>query len=228
MSTNLLIGVPSHRGWIRSELATSLLHAQVVLAAQGIRVHVSFQQGAVVQVARNRLVMLARSGPVTHLLMCDDDQAFPPEAVLRLLSWREDFVSAAVPCRHDRRFVIVGPKPVPGRAPLLEVEMAGTGFILLSRQCLELMVQAYGAHPFAAMTPGLGQDGCMDPDAAVGEDIAFSCRWTGLGGRIFCDPTVPVAHFGMSCVATTMAEALKAGPVQLADDSMVSGEMLAG
>lgn len=228
MSARILIGIPSHRGWVRAELAHSLVQTAACLRAKGVDTCVEFSTGALVQVSRNLLVRQALNGPASHLLMVDDDVAFAPEAPLQLLSWGEDIVGGALPCRHKPRFLVTSPKAVPGRAPLLEVGVIGTGFLLLSRRCLERMVAVHGAHSFAVLPALPGWPGFEDPETFVPEDVAFCTRWQALGGRIFCDPGVGLAHFGTSCASTSMAEALKAGPVQLMDDSMASGETLAG
>ncbi|MFO1073512.1 MAG: hypothetical protein U1E17_12735 [Geminicoccaceae bacterium] len=90
--------------------------------------------------------------------------------------------------------------------------MIGTGFLLLSRRCLERMVAVHGAHSFAVLPALPGWPGFEDPEMFVPEDVAFCTRWQALGGRIFCDPRVGLAHFGTSCASVSMAEALEAEP----------------
>lgn len=71
---------------------------------------------------------------------------------------------------------------------LLEVDAVGTGFMMIPRALLDLMISTYDypTTPFAELVI----DGVHH-----GEDLTFCLRAKALGARIFVNPTVRVPHY---------------------------------
>lgn len=213
----VLLGIPSHRGWLHHICVRSLLASAEHLRAQGVRVGLEVATGSLTHVARNKLVALALAGDWSHLLFVDDDQGWVEDVPSRLLAWNEDVIVPCVPSRHSESFAVAKPRAVPDRAPLIEVLVAGAGVMLLSRRCLERVAAVYGAHPFQCAHPVADDPAGFDrPDLFVSEDFMFCHRWRGLGGRVLADPTLRTAHVGEVICSSVLDEAWRDGPVMFA------------
>ena len=92
---------------------------------------------------RNQAANVVRADPnfawVTHILMLDDDIVFAPEDVYALLQSGKDLISGCYPKRQDKLEYVVNLYPgdvfAPGTGPL-RAACVGTGFVLISRNCL--------------------------------------------------------------------------------------------
>jgi len=80
----------------------------------------------------------------------------------------------------------------------IEVDYAGTGFMMIKRHVLEQMIKAYprtrytGPHgPVHALF-----DTSIEDDTYLSEDYFFCKRWRELGGKITMDPMVRLKHWG--------------------------------
>jgi hypothetical protein len=101
------------------------------------------------------------------------------------------------------------------RGHAIEVEAMGTGFLLLSRGALERMIEALaevegGAPPVTRVE---GQevvnvfDYCVDDEGThIGEDYGFCFRWRALGGSVWADTRVTLAHVGREVFAAPPLE----------------------
>ncbi|MBS4050726.1 MAG: hypothetical protein KGZ69_05945 [Methylomonas sp.] len=84
------------------------------------------------------------------------------------------------------------------------VDYAGTGFMMISRDCLEKMCAAYpetrhmegpkGEERFALFDTEIVEDGGKRFYAS--EDYLFCRRWRKLGGEVLLEPTIRLQHMG--------------------------------
>lgn len=97
---------------------------------------------------------------------------------------------------------------------LLEVYDAGTGFMMITRNVLDQMIEAYGEEvSYIGDTSTVKRDGTMHKmqreqfalfDTSIdlktnrylSEDYTFCRRWQHLGGKIWCDPSIVLNHHG--------------------------------
>jgi len=113
------------------------------------------RDSSVVHWSRNMLVaeLIKTQKPWTHVLFIDDDIVPPPDAILRLLSHDKGIVAGVCTTRND--------PPVPNirwwdeealnfrtifdwpKDKLIEVGGVGTGFMLITREALQQVAQAY-------------------------------------------------------------------------------------
>jgi hypothetical protein len=88
--------------------------------------------------------------------------------------------------------------------PLIEVDFAGTGFWLMSRECVEKMVAAYKdtEHDAGGFTAwdlfGTGVRHADDGPFYISEDYDFCQKWRDIGGKVLMDTSVRLSHWG-SC-----------------------------
>lgn len=98
--------------------------------------------------------------------------------------------------------------------PFMEVESCGAGIMLISRKCIDRMIQCcpdivdtvrFKRHPFIAkdfkekfLTPF---SPITTGNRSMSEDISFCYRWTDLcGGKVFAAATSKIVHVGQLIV----------------------------
>ena len=158
--------------------------------------------------ARNLCVnsFLYSSVDFTHLMFIDADIAWEPKSLLALLNRDEDVVGGMYASKHMPTRVIaniIGPKMENG---LTEVDKIGTGFLLIKRHVFEKL----DAHPSVKLfgwengMPSDSQKGLLKTyfDTSVrdgrylSEDWFFCENWRDLGGKVWLDTNVQLAHTG--------------------------------
>ena len=175
----------------------------------------------------------------THLFFIDADIGFKPEAVKRLIDLDRDVAAGMYPVKNldwplmQQRMGIaaaqgslpppadwgelglnfvgtpLGPAEREERNGFVTGSYAGTGFMLIKRQCLERMILAYPetkyevAHVFPR--PKIKSenqfalfDCLIEPGTNIylSEDYAFCRRWRELGGKIWLDTQSRLTHTG--------------------------------
>lgn len=180
-------------------------------------------RGAILPKVRNFFVADFLASDCTDLVMLDDDLWWEDGALLRLLSHDCDLVGGVYPKRQDPIEYPV--RRVDGAEVdangLLEVKYLPTGFLRMTRTCLERMVQAYGHLsyddndcPNKTAHALFWYDIAPDPDedrerAFWGEDFTFCRRWREIGGTVKLDTLLTFGHIGkkafMGCYGDDLA-----------------------
>jgi GT2 family glycosyltransferase len=141
--------------------------------------------------ARNSLILQALSEGASHLLMCDTDQIYPANALVRLLSHKKDICGVRV---HSRwmpfspvmyrgelgRYSFI-PDAEMYSGDLVEIDATGTGCLLIDMKIFDV-VDA----PWFQFT--------MHRDRPVGEDIYFCHKAREAGIKIYVDTSIVVGH----------------------------------
>jgi hypothetical protein len=179
--------------------------------------------------ARNELVARFLASDCTDLIFIDDDMGWKPESIVRLLAsekpliagvgrkrvdvpnterdvWCVDFLDDAQNILHQDDMGAI------------EVKSVGTAFMKIERCVFEKLIVA---HPEWKRP---GHDGL---DAAVrqnyyrffsfgdeferGEDFGFCQDWRSIGGKVFIDPTIWLAHVGGKSWSGCISELMQAG-----------------
>lgn len=212
MDRNVTIAVPSLSG--RPDIAhqAALIQGLQDLKAAGYGVRYKPLVGdSIISRTRNYFVAEFLASGDDDLIMIDDDLMWEEGALNRLLSHPVDLVGGVYPKRQDaveypvRRKV--GAKVDMGSG-LLEVELLPTGFLRMTRACLERMVEAYpntryvdrhhptiDFHALFWIELGKGLDG-GDENEIWGEDFTFCRRWRDIGGQVWLDTLLGFQHIG--------------------------------
>lgn len=201
---SVAIVVPTYRRICHADLLGSLWSVQAHHFRHGhAELDLKVLDGTDIVASRNILIdRFMEEERFTHLLFIDSDQAFPSGAIIRLLSHKAHFIGVPILLRkpNERKWNIARLPPYDaffwnGRA--LGIGSIGAGMIMLSRRCIERMLDAYPER-------FLGEDGkdnhckLFRSDGDRSEDIGFCNRWTDIGGRIWADPAIEVAHVGVA------------------------------
>lgn len=211
--TGLLIGIPNVSGYMRTELATALIKAAVLLTKLEIQFGAFWVIGSsAVERARNSIIdEFLRREEFSHLLMIDDDMDFEHTAILKILSNKHDVCYAAGVKKKPASdappdFAIY---PVGRENPICQdcgcIEMAAGGccFMLVSKAAINKMLEAYPHLKYRAETdpdaymPALFNPE-LDQESKVyrAEDVAFYQRWRAIGGQVWLDTSINLGHWG--------------------------------
>ena len=156
--------------------------------------------------ARNSCAAKFLSGDATHLMFVDADIQFNPRDIARLVEHDKDIVGGIYPQKTlPPKMVVNTLDNSKQEGNLLEVGTLGTGFMLVKRGVFEQMIAA-GATPYSddiglSDTENNNQydffNCTIDSNGRyLTEDWSFCRKWRELGGAIWADTTVALAHVG--------------------------------
>lgn len=244
---HIAICTPCYGGQVFQNYYLSVI--RLIYAAMQVGVHLSFiirGGDSLIPRTRNSIAaeFMATEG-YTHLLWIDADIGFEPQAVFRLLMSDKDVATGVYPLKRimwpetipanmtraefdarytkypfnpkDRRFVV-------DPDGFIEVLDAPTGFMMIKREVLMKMVDAYPDLKIVAdEMPGL--EAIKDKIAKydyrffdvmteengryLSEDYAFCRRWQKIGGQIYCDVTSNLTHQGGHMYTGNFLESLR-------------------
>lgn len=243
----IYLATPCYGGLVEIRFLRSLLTLQMACAERGVGLHVELMGGdAMITRARARLAAQFLAHPrATHMLMCDADIGFEPSAVFRLLESGKDLVGGVCPLKHidwDKlraaafagvedlmaasvgyvvRFLPTADGSVEVENGIAKVAYVGTGFVMMSRPCVQRISDA---HP--ELTARISAPDRPDIDAAMifetaieastgrhlSEDYALCHRWRALGGEIWADVESRFTHVGPAAYTGSLIQALRPAP----------------
>lgn len=220
---HIMIAVPSYTGQVHIATMRSLISDVARIMARGDYVTIVDDIGAAdIYDIRARLVARFLSSEATHLMMVDNDVAWAPGGILRLVDHGLDCVAAIYPKRTlppqfcmrfvDDKVGLVQDE----KTGLIEVAGISAGFLCMSRDMLQKMRDRYKDDPIAGIYIRDDQEICGLWDIyrtgkeKLGEDYSFCQRWRDMGGRIWIDPTIQMAHIGFHGFKMDMMEVLEA------------------
>ena len=160
------------------------------------------------------------SSDFTHLFFIDSDHGFDGANILIAASRDRDIVAGMYPKKaHGAGLACSFTKGEDGQpisdGELVELKHAGTGFLCIKREAIELMISKYPelkyentySDKFTKENPHLNIekmkkytyaffDTLLEDKKYYGEDNTFCKRWRDLGGKIWGDKLVRLSHVG--------------------------------
>ena len=217
------IVVVSHSRTMDFEVDQSIFAACSSLIASGVRVSRGLHVGdADLAGARNLVLAGFMASPCTDLMLIDNDVSCEPGSIERLLSHPVDLVAGAYPKRVEgggypvrtlpgvRTFVdtVTGEHSPTG---LLRVGGAPTGFMRLTRACVEKMIAAYPDSWYDDERAPNGRAWNLFEFAVRDrkrwtEDLYFCQRWIEIGGTVWVDPHMVLHHHGTKTYSGRFAD----------------------
>lgn len=212
----------------RPEIETSLALLNTIreIEKSGGRMTLKYVvRDSIIPKTRNQFVADFLASDCTDLVMLDDDVVWEPNALLRLLSHDCDVVGGVYPKRRDpieypvRR--LEGAE-LDQRTGLLEVQFLPTGFLRMTRACLERMTDYYadlrykdddatGGYAHALFWFDLHPDPDCGELTVWGEDFTFCRRWQEIGGKVYLDALLRFKHMGRKAYEGCYAETFPIG-----------------
>jgi precorrin-6B methylase 2 len=157
--------------------------------------------------ARNAMVREFLMSKASHLVFIDNDVGFAPGNLIRLAKHDRDMVAGVYPLKEEGEGYPIrikdGVELWAESDGLVEVEGLPTGFLKISRACIERMIEVYGDRKFY----GRGQSHDDQPHVVLFErtyengvrysgDYAFCEKWKAIGGKMYVDPEMHFSHSG--------------------------------
>lgn len=200
---SILFCTPMYGGQCTEQYFTSCLKLKEQLTLGGLENGwLTERNESLIPRARNNMVATFLKTDYESLMFIDADIQFEPEDVGKLWRMNADIAvgvyamkkpgSAWYAAWVDGKLL----KELPDTP--LDVDFAGTGFMMIKRSVFEKMMEAYPE------TKHTTEDGiCYDlfdmtiwDDTSYPEDYTFCRRWREIGGTITMDPTVKLKHIG--------------------------------
>lgn len=162
--------------------------------------------------ARNTLTRQFLESDCTHFLQIDSDLVFSNDQIKRILEHDEDIVGGFYPFKKEGDAQLVcnrlNPCPAPDYRNLLEVRYMGTGFLCVSRQVFEEMIEHFASeirytsdvdektieHDFWSVGVYHYLDGSKP--RYLSEDWYFCQRARDLGFKVYGDLNICPKHSG--------------------------------
>lgn len=225
----ILLATPCYGGNVTTEYMLSVIG--YAAAGQSIPMtimHIS--DDAMITRARNTLIStFFFKSDCTHILFVDADIGFESNAPTRLFQAGKDIIGGLYPLR-DRfwdaqtkknilhgenqktaslRYVgeTVSLRKDPSQGPLVKASYVGTGFMMISRKAVDMMIKAYPETEYKRIdAPNDRSDsrnfalfeGSIDKETGtyLSEDYTFCKRWKDIGGDIWIDSSLELSHTG--------------------------------
>ena len=215
--TKLFLATPCYGGQLHAAYVNSLIRTIQQLNKAGLECEHHFIADSLVNRVRNVLVARFMASSCTHFMFIDGDIEWEPEAVFRLLA-ASQVDDIEICCGIYPKKVLPPTFPVnftPSASSLInqhpqtgfiEIKDAPTGFLMVRRTALERMMAAYPerkchmredapaiekGYEYALFDCFIDTDGCY-----LSEDYGFSRLWQRIGGQVWMDPEIHLAHFG--------------------------------
>ena len=168
---------------------------QMSLAAQG-RFIISKFSGSYMPQNRDALTHGFLRSSATHMLCVDPDIGWGPAHVEALAEANKDFITGIYAKKQSDRAPCTA--LLAGReGELQEALHTAPGFLLLTRSCVERLVQA---HPELVYEQGAERVCSLWSPTFAGqaysEDLSFCARWRALGGQIWAHSRVVLKRYG--------------------------------
>jgi hypothetical protein len=232
----ILVATPCYGGQIFQGYMHSVLALQRICDKIGWNLVVKTHGNeSLIPRGRNLYVAMTLGIPqITHLLYIDADITFQPESVVRMIQEDRDitggiYAKKGVNFAKIRDLAVKNPDMDPaklehiaydyvinvegGNIPIqkgfIKCKYIGTGMMLIKRQVLEKMVEAYPETKYNNDIAGYNAPELVDnfyalfdciihPESKryLSEDYLFCERWSKIGGEIWADITAELVHTG--------------------------------
>ncbi len=166
------------------------------------------------------------------MLFIDTDLIFQPHEVQMLydLATRKGpgIYAGTYPLKTIRPKIVYNPRnnTAPDESGVVSVHEAGTGFMMIHRQCLEQMRKAYPQNDYTrdngdVASAGPGHDWFQvgvyhqdnRPSRYLSEDWYFCRKWIDMGGDIYMQTKICANHIGMISYPINPSEILEVAHV---------------
>jgi hypothetical protein len=206
---HVMICTPCHSGKVDLNYHISLIMACDYLNKHGIDYTLDYNIGMAVDWARSTMATgFLKDTDCTHLLFIDDDMAFAPDLLFRLIMEQVDIV--AVPYRRkirDVKFNVrhgVRVRTMPARPYMVGVDSIATGMMLVRRNVFENLAKTTpefrydetGKSGWLFFRHQLVDDEMVGGISYMGEDYWFCKKAKEAGYEIWCYADEHIAHIG--------------------------------
>ena len=208
-SINIMIATPAFNNKVDIQYCLSLIGTFDLLQRHNIQITpLIVPSGSLLVSERNRLIEAFWQSNCTHVLCVDSDLGWPPEAIIAMLQQNKDFIAGVYPARAEENSFLFRPilndnGSLFQENHLLKMNYIPAGFMILSRKCIEKMINHF---PELYFKPKDIRDKSGEGYALFntevyegefwGEDYVFCRRAREAGIEIWVDPLIQFNHAG--------------------------------
>lgn len=206
----LFVFIPSFRGQISAVTFEASHRVMSGLMAKGVPASIGTYSYFDIAELRNMVlsVWYDTMKDSTHILFIDDDMGVVPEMVLDMLAFGEPVVGAVYPKKSiPRQWSGSGIEAAEYRRGFIEVEGIGGGCLLIRRDAIDRMVEAYPdlVRPYMTLADMQNAGGTrtlsffdqmLTDKGKVSEDFSFCRRWGAIGGVVWASVAYEIQHVG--------------------------------
>jgi hypothetical protein len=153
------------------------------------------------------------------LVFIDDDVFWQPGALIQLIDYPVDVVGGVYPKKSDPlewpfKIAVKEEYPVDPKTGLLEVVGLPGGFMKISRNCAERMIDAYPRQTLRSTSEHTQFWPLFDPYEMVdgnrlSEDFSFCQRWIDIGGTVWANLEFELGHIGYKTYKGSCGKSLR-------------------
>jgi len=219
---NIWLCIPCYGGQAYIATYKSIIHDMFPLVMQGhtVRIYDDIGHADIYHLRAQIVAAFLQDKAATDLIFIDSDVAWEPYGLQALLDHDVDVVAGAYPKRQDPITFMYraaeGPLIGDPDTGLVEVWGMPGGFMRIKRHVLEKMWDAY---PDLVMidqsVPGGKCCRMFDPywytdekgiKKVQSEDYSFCSRWRDIGGKVYLDARIGMAHIGTKAFMGKLGE----------------------
>ena len=206
---HIQIAIPAFNGMMHVSCFNSLL--QFLIEASKVNLNWTLDtmgNESLIPRARNNLAgKFLHNTNATHLMFIDSDIRFNPTDIIKLLTADKDICCGAYPVKQmPPQLVINDLTNGELEGDLVEVNTAGTGFMLIKRDVFNKMIDNFPKTKYSDNV-GLGAQynpylyALFDTDISeegyyLSEDWTFCLRWRSIGGKVWIHKGIDLGHVG--------------------------------
>jgi len=153
------------------------------------------------------------------LVFIDDDVFWTPGSLIKLIDHSVDVVGGIYPKKRDPlewpfKIGIKDEYRVDPNTGLMEVIGLPGGFMKITRNCAEKMIEAYPRQTLRSVSENTQFWPLFDPYQTpdgnrLSEDFSFCQRWIDIGGQIWADFEIEMGHIGYKSFVGTVGKHLR-------------------
>jgi hypothetical protein len=228
MKQKVIIATPFYSMNAFSPYVTSLVKTVKRLSELGIDWDFYELSGdSYVDRARNTICNKFLEGDGTDLIFIDSDMAWPSYGIEALLNAPYDVVGGAYPMKNSWESypVLINNKEngtaIVNENGLIGASFVPAGFLKITRKCLERFKVEYSnltyensdsSQSFINNKCQLFFEAAFRNGQHIGEDVSFCRRWLNIGGEIWIEPRINLAHIGQKAYIGNYHEFLLSQP----------------
>ena len=238
---SILICIPSHSGFVHVNFMLSLMHSIQHILQKGMEFSLFFDVGkSGIDLPRSQAATYLLKSNHTHLMFLDDDMAWQPELIARMVELDCDIVGA--PYRQKNAEVIYNMRTSDGfdqsteNPALCSVHDIATGLLLIKRRVFEALKEqvdvvkdnATKEDIFMFFKHCVVRDPISEPDGGMSymsEDLYFCRIARDAGFQIFAYVDAETGHTGTTTFRGNYADVLENATKEKFRDSLKKQEL---
>lgn len=200
----IFVAIPVYDGKLQVQTVKCLLEETTIAIGVGDDLRVNFLPSCSVPAqGRNQLVQMFLESDCDRLFFLDSDLTFEPGSIIKTCHMPADFVGGCYRFKSsDEKYPInwlseMRGIPLGDKTALLEVGMLPTGFLALSRKVFDSFKKHYPDREYEHWgAKAYGYFQMAFKDGALYSDDSYFCKeWIQMGGKIYLDPEIELAHW---------------------------------